>query len=133
MLYKTFTNNLKMYKENKKEVERIKEELDVILYDLSNVKGIGYDQQGGSTNLSQKALNWLKMDEKYNAKLNELEYYESAIKSVDLVKARLPKKLWLMLYDKFVKDMTYREVGLKYGYSDHGVWAMMKRETERFL
>ena len=62
-----------------------------------------------------------------------MERYRTAIRNVEQVKKRLPKELWLMLNDKFVKGMTYSALGIKYGYSDHGIWNMMRREVEKYL
>lgn len=133
MDYRTFTNNLANYSENQKRLVRAKTDLENILYDMANVRGISYDQVIVNGNPSQKALNWLKLDDRYNEKENEVRYYEAAILSVEQAKKKIPKRLWLMLVDKFVKGMTYSAVGIKYGYSDHGIWAMMRRECERYL
>lgn len=133
MDYDNFTNDLTNYKRNMKLLIKAETELDAMFYELTGVKGVGYDQQGGSTNTHQKALNWLTKDEKYNMKLNEVKRYESAVESIRALKRKLPKELWKMLYDKFVKGMTYSEVGLKYGYSRSGVWYYMRQETEKYL
>lgn len=133
MDFKTFTNNLSNYSNMKRELERAKQDLEVLLYDLSGVKGVGYEQVTGTTNESVKALKWLTLDDKYNSKLNEVEYYERAIKSVDDILKRLPTDLYEMLMCKFVVGMTYEQVGRKFGYSNHGMWQYLKRETERFL
>lgn len=133
MDYKTFTTDLEQYGENKKRLDKAKAELDVILYDLCGVRGVSYDSIMVHGNPSQKALNWLKLDDKYNAKELEVKRYEDAIKNVEMIRARLPKKLWLMLKEKFIEGKTYREIGEKYGYSDHGIWKWMRREAERYL
>lgn len=133
MDYRTFTNNLANYSENKKRLVRAKTDLENILYDLANVRGISYDSVVVHGNPSQKALNWLKLDDRFNEKENEVKYYESAILSVEQAKKKIPKRLWAMLVDKFVKGMTYSAIGIKYGYSDHGIWQMMKRETEHYI
>lgn len=133
MDFETFTNDLISYKRNMKRLLTAQDELEALFYDLTGVKGVGYDQQGGSTNTLQKALNWHTMDEKYNAKLNEVIRYQTALRNVETIKKKLPKELWDMLSDKFIKGMTYTEVGLKYGYSRSGVWYMIRQETERYL
>lgn len=133
MDYRTFCNDLTEYAENKKRLAKAKEDLEVILYDLCGVRGVSYDSVMVHGNPTQKALNWLKLEDKYNDKETEVKRYELAIKNVEIVKAKLPKELWLMLYDKFVKGMTYREIGKKYGWSGNGVWHYIKRECERYL
>lgn len=133
MDYKTFTNDLANYNENILRYQKAKDELEVILYDLCGVRGVSYDSIMVHGNPTQKALNWLKLEDKYNDKETEVKRYELAIRNVEIVKAKLPKELWLMLYDKFVKGETYRSVGMKYGYSSNGAWHYIKRETERYL
>lgn len=133
MDYRTFTTDLENYAENLKRLKKAEDELDLILYDLCGVRGVSYDSVMVHGNPTQKALNWLKLEDKYNAKESEVERYRTAIRNVEQVKKRLPVELWLMLNDKFVKGMTYSALGIKYGYSDHGMWAMMKRETEKYL
>ena len=133
MDYKTFTLCLKDYVKNVDKINEVKEELDIILYEMSGVKGIRYDNIRGSYNPYLSALKSLEMIEKYNEKENELKYYESAIQSVDIIFKRLPKYVRFMLIDKFVKGMTYAQIGRKYGYSDNGAWHHMKTQTERYL
>jgi len=133
MDYRTFCIDLENYAENLKRLKKAEDELEVILYDLCGVRGVSYDSIMVHGNPSQKALNWLKLEDKYNAKESEVERYRTAIRNVEQVKKRLPKELWMMLNDKFVKGMTYSALGTKYGYSDHGIWTYLKREVERYL
>ena len=133
MDYRTFCIDLENYAENLERLQKVEDELEVMLYDLCGVRGVSYDSIMVHGNPSQKALNWLKLEDKYNAKESEVERYRTAIRNVEQVKKRLPKKLWLMLNDKFVKGMTYSALGIKYGYSDHGIWNYLKREVERYL
>lgn len=133
MDYRTFCIDLENYAENLKRLKKAEDELEVILYDLCGVRGVSYDSIMVHGNPSQKALNWLKLEDKYNAKQSEVERYRTAIRNVEQVKKRLPKELWLMLNDKFVKGMTYMQMGDKYGYSNHGMWLFLRREVERYL
>lgn len=133
MDYKTLKFAMNTYEENKKRLRKAEAELDLILYDLSNVRGVGYDQQGGSTNTLQKALNWLKKDEKYNAKEREVIYYRNAIQIVEDAKKLLPELLWNMMADKYINGMTFIELGAKYGYSRSGCQSMLVREVEKYL
>ena len=133
MDYRTFCIDLENYAENLKRLKKAEDELDIILYDLCGVRGVSYDSIMVHGNPTQKALNWLKLEDKYNAKQSEVERYRTAIRNVEQVKKRLPIELWLMLNDKFVKGMTYSALGIKYGYSDHGIWTYLKREVERYL
>ena len=133
MDYKTFTTDLSNYNDNILRYQKAKDELEVILYDLCGVRGVSYDSIMVKGNPSVKALNWLKQEDKYNEKEAELKRYETALVNVERAKKKIPKELWLMLTDKFVRGMTYTQVGMKYGYSGRGMWAYLRRETERFL
>lgn len=133
MDYKTFTHNLMNYHNNKICLVHAEMDLELILYDLCGVHGVSYDTVLVSGNPLNKALKWLDQEDKYNEKENECEYYRKAIQSVDDIKKRLPEDLWSMLTDKFVKGMTYEQLGQKHGYSANGMWVYLKRETERYL
>lgn len=133
MDYRTLTTDLSQYKENKKNLVKAKEELDVILYDLCGVRGVSYDSIMVHGNPTQKALNWLTLDDKFNDKANEIKRYETAIENVESMKKKLPKELWKILEEKFIKGKTYVDLGIKYGYSNNGMWHWLKRETERYL
>ena len=133
MDYKTFTTDLSNYNENILRYQKAKDELEVILYDLCGVRGVSYDSIMVHGNPSVKALNWLKQEDKYNEKEAELRRYETALVNVERAKKKIPKELWVMLTDKFVRGMTYTQVGMNYGYSGRGMWAYLRRETERYL
>ena len=133
MDYKTWTYDLKMYQANKESINEARSRLDLILYALTGVKGVDYTKTPSTFNPSLSEEKRLDLIDRYNAVEVEIERYEMAIRNVEIVKKRLPKNLWLMLNDKFVNDLTYKQVGEKYGFSDSGLWHYLKRETERFL
>ena len=133
MDFQTFTTDLKNYKENEKRLKQAKFDLEQILYDLCNVKGISYDQVMVHGNPSQKALNWLKLEDRYNDKEAEVLRYETAMQNVDMARRRLPERLWSICYQKYVMGKTFRELGIRYGYSDHGMYQYLRRECERYL
>lgn len=82
---------------------------------------------------TKKALNWLTLEDKFNEKENEIKRYEAAIANVETMEKKIPKELWAMLHEKFIQGKTYEYMGIKYGYSNNGMWHWLKRETERFL
>ena len=133
MTYETFTANLKCLKAYKKEKKRVLEELDLILYRETGVKGISYDKIPTSGNPQQIAFNRLEMVEDYEAKLKEYEFICSAIRETEKCLNRMPKELKYMLKDIFVEKMTYSKASVKYGYTEGGLWYHIRRETERYL
>ncbi len=133
MDYKTFTSNLsnlKRYKSLKNETE---EKLELLLYDMTGVKGISYDKMPSSFNPSLVALKRLEMIEKYNYLQREHDFIIKAIDHVENTLNKIPDELRQMLIEVYVKGMTYKAVGERHGYSDHGLWLLMRRETEKYL
>lgn len=133
MDYRTFVMNLANLNRYKEDLSKVDLELEQIFYVLRGVKGVGYTDNGGSTNESQKALNWLSLDEKYNAKLKERDFICEAICQVESILERMPEDLSSALQEIYIKGKTFRRVGMDHGYSDHGYWQYLKRETERYL
>ena len=68
MDYKTFATDMAEYRENKKRLVKARDELEVILYDLCGVRGVSYDSIMVHGNPTQKALNWLTLEDKFNEK-----------------------------------------------------------------
>lgn len=133
MNYRTFTTNLSNLERYRKDLNDVEIELDSIFYALRGVKGVGYTDNHGTTNNSQKALNWLSLDEKYNAKLKERDFIKDAIDQVESILTRMPEELREMLVKVYIEGWTFRKLGMKYGYSYNGMWQYLKRESERYL
>ena len=133
MTYEVFTKNLSQLKSYKKMKKELKNDLDIILYDMTGVKGVRYDSIPMSFNPSLSALKSLEMVEKYEDKLREYNWVCMSIEEVEKTLEGMPEDLQTMLKEKFVKGITFEKLGMKYGYSNHGLWCYMKRETEKFL
>ena len=133
MDYRTFTTNLSNYNRYKEDLTKVETELEQIFYLLRGVKGVGYSDNTKSTNESQKALNWLTLDEKYNLKLREKEFILQAISQVENILERMPEELRNMLIKVYVDGWTFRKLGEQYGYSYNGMWQYLRREVERYL
>ena len=133
MDYRTFTTNLSNYKRYQEDLIKVNTDLEQIFYLLRGVKGVGYSDNSGTTNESQKSLNWLTLDEKYNLKLREKEFIVQAISQVENILQRMPEDLREMLMKVYVDGWTFRKLGEKVGYSYNGMWQYLKRETERYL
>lgn len=133
MDYDNFTSMLKNYAKNKKKLTEAKEELKILFYDMTGVKGVSFDRLPGSFNPSAAEGHKLEQIERYNDKQKDIQFYQDAIKFVESYQDRFPEDLWGMLYDKYVEGKTFKSVGMKHGYSTNGIWVMMKRETEKYL
>ena len=133
MRYRVFTRHLRSLEDNRRTLEELGSQLDLILYDLGGVKAIRYDSNGGTTNQSVKEEKRLEMIDKYNEKLKEYNFLKEQISFIDNVLSKMPTELQTMLNEVYIQGMTFSYVGKIHGYSDHGLWKLMKRETEKYL
>lgn len=133
MDYRTFVTNLSNLERYKKERRVLEEKIDLILYTMTGVKGINYSKVPTSYNPSLSESQRLELIERYNEKLKEHKFIVLAIDNIESTLKKMPQDLQLMLIDVFIYKKTYKAVGIKYGYSDAGLWAMLKRETEKYL
>lgn len=133
MTYRSFVANLSNMKNYRQDKERLESELDELLYIMTGVKGVSFDSVMVHGNPSVSEERRLELIEKYNAKEKELKFIKNAISQIEAILARMPEELTEMLILKFVDGNTYRKVGMVYGYSDHGIWVKLKRETEKYL
>lgn len=133
MDYETFTTNLKCLKAYRYDKKKVKDDLDLILYRETGLKGISYDHIPTSGNPQQIALNRLELVDEFEAKQKEYDFICSAISEVERYLERMPKELRSMLTDIYVERMTYRKASIKYGYTEAGLWYHLRRETEKYL
>lgn len=133
MEYRVFTSNLARLKDIRKSIESVKTRLEVKQYEESGVKGIDYTHTPTSHNPSVTALKRLELVDEVDELTRQLNWLTATVEEIESLLARMPEELQIMLTEVYVKNMTFRAVGLKHGYSDHGLWQMLKRETERYL
>ena len=133
MDYRVFTSNLANLGKIRKDIEEVKSKLEVAEYEETGVKGVSYTKTPVSHNPSLTALKRLEMVDKVDELARELYFLCLMIEETERVLNKMPQELKNMLEDIFIKGMTYRAVGEKYGYSDAGLWMYVKRETEKYL
>ena len=133
MEYRVFTSNLARLKDIRKSIESVKTRLEVKQYEESGVKGIDYTHTPTSHNPPVTALKRLELVDEVDELTRQLNWLTATVEEIESLLARMPEELQIMLTEVYVKNMTFRAVGLKHGYSDHGLWQMLKRETERYL
>ena len=133
MNYKIFTANLARLNDIRRSIEDVRSRLEVAEYAESGVKGIDYTHTPMTHNPSLSALKRLELVDKVDELTRQLNWLTATVEEIESLLARMPEELQIMLTEVYVKNMTFRAVGLKHGYSDHGLWQMLKRETERYL
>ena len=130
MNYKVFKKNLESYRELQKEQNRLKDQLDQMYYDWSNVKGLRYDVTPGSTNESQIEQNRLEMIEKIHKVSGRLAMIEKRIKQIDDDIELLPYEVQQMC-DLSKRGKSYEHIGRRLGYTKVGIYLKIKSEVEK--
>jgi len=133
MKYKTFTRQLRCLNDNREELARLESSLEDFVYAMSGVKAIRYDMSAVHGNPSVSEEKRLDMIERYNAMLKEYETTEKNILLITSILMQMPTELRSLLEEVYVQGMSFSKVGKEHGYSDHGLWKMMKREAEKYL
>ena len=133
MTYKVFVRYLRSHEENKKALSRLEAEMNDFEYVMSGVSAVRYDVTPTHGNPSQKGQKRLEMIEKYNKLLKEFKATMECVVLVENLLNGMPEELREMLTEVYVQNKTFSRVGMEHGYSDHGLWKKLKRETEKYI
>ena len=133
MDYKGFKNELNNYYRHLRNVDRIKEEIDDIVYEMTGVKGIRYDKERSSFNpaLSEERRDYLS--KKLEEKEIELNYTLAAIRFIEMNLKKLNKDDREMCLKVVADEVSAELVAVEKGYSRSGVWARIRREISKIL
>ena len=118
MDYETFTSNLSNLERYRSSLETIEREL------------IEYSS---GENDSHRASKSAEIGRSYELKYLELTFTESAIRLIEEILFRMPEEIQTILKEIYIQKIPYKKVGMKYGYTDCGLWKMLRRETEKYL
>ena len=133
MDYKGFKNELSNYYRHLKNVERIREEIKDIWYQMSGVKGVRYDKEpsGFNPNLSEEKREYYSqlLDEKNI----ELDYTLASIRYIEMNLRKLSEEDKDICLKVVAEGISYEKVAMEKGYSKGGMWKRIKRELERIL
>ena len=133
MDYKGFKNELENYYKYLKEADKLKQELDIILYEMTGVKGIRYDKQRGSYNPQLSSDRLHDLMQKKEEKEIELQHVLASIKYLQLKISKLSeedKQICLKVISEGISSETVRQ---EVGYSRSGFWKRIKRELQKIL
>lgn len=133
MQYKIFIANLTNLERMKADIVRLKSKLEDLEYIESGVKGISYDKQPMGHNPSFAAIKRLDLVDKVDNLYRDINFLEMCVDQVESILSRMPEELADALKEIYIKGKTFRRVGMDHGYSDHGYWQYLKRETEKYL
>lgn len=116
-----FKQELKRYRKYLMLSSKLQERLDLLLYDLSGVKGISFDNVKGTANATEKELKRLHKIDEYNDMLMTKKYIDQHIHNIQktLNKMRIEDKE--MFVNKYLDGMSFYSIGKIYYMSKSGV------------
>lgn len=131
MDYEVFVNECRSYKKYLDSKEKIIDQIELIIYEMTGVKGIRYDKQPMSFNasLSEELRN--KLSERLDEKEKELDRTQMKIDDIERNLKRLPEDIKDLCIMLFVEKKTFQDAGKTIGYSDGGLWYRIKKEVEK--
>ena len=133
MDYDVFTAMLKNRAKIEKDIDRLKLKLEVLENAETGLKGINYSVTPISYNPSLSALKRLDLIEEIDDITREINVMLGIISETEIILQKMPEDLVEMLKDKYIRGLTFAKMGRKYGYSDAGMWLVLRRETEKYL
>ena len=133
MDYKTFKNELENYYKYLKSVEKIKEEIENIIYEMTGVKGIRYDKEPTSFNPQLSNERILDLIDKKEEKEIELDYTIASIRYIERKLSKLDKEDKEICLKIISEGISAEKVRKEVGYSKSGIWKRIKRELTGIL
>lgn len=115
MDYKTFVMNLNSLKAYKEEIARLNSELDRMLSDP-------YSREAKRLGIND-----------FEFRQIELNYYVTAVEMTEKALERIPEEIRKILEEIYIGHRSFIGLGAEIGYSGHGLWSYLKRETEKYL
>ncbi|MBR0456513.1 MAG: hypothetical protein IJJ01_07560 [Firmicutes bacterium] len=133
MKVEAFKDLLKHYYDYQMSILQIKEELDVLLYEMTGVKGISYDKIPSSFNPEISEDRKLDFIERLNEKEAELDFTYAAIKLIEMKLSKMTEEEKTLCVEILNRKITYEEAGRNNKYSTSRMWKIVKENLKKVL
>ena len=130
---KTFKNLLNSYKDILNSISLLNDELDVLWYEATGVKGVRYDKTHISTPSTIVDDKRLRLLELINEKEAERDMYLAIVKVIENKLAKLPKEDKDIVMRILVENVTNEKVGREVGYTKSGIWYKVAQDIKKIL
>ena len=128
MDYRTFKNELENYYSYIKEINKLKQDIDDIVYEMSGCRGIDYSKIPMTYNAElaqERILELIELKSKKDAELNRLYLNKKSIEDKLSLLEPEDREICLNIVAKKKRNIE--------GYSRSGAWSRVKRELEKVL
>ena len=130
MNYKTFKKNLESYVGLLSDRKCLQEDIDLLYYELENVKGVRYDKAPSTPNNNLVELKKLEMIEKISIKEDRLAYVEQRITKINEDISLLSEDCQ-KICNMNKMGVSFEKIGEELGYTKVGAYLKLKREVEK--
>lgn len=125
----TFKSEMIYYRWLQDTIKRYKEKVDLIEYDMENVKGISFEEKVSGAKKDEERR--LELIDEYNRILDKLNQYQKRYDYLNSVLDKMTmyeKNMFLMIFEE---GKTYQEVANKFYISKAGLFYRMQKVLER--
>ena len=105
-----FKNRLKNYSFHVEKIKELESQVRLIWYDLSGVKGVGYEPIIPNTNQLIKELKRLDMGEKIDFLVAQINSHKKEIEQLDVMLNQIEKEDRELLIKKYINNYTYYDL-----------------------
>ena len=131
MNYAIFRNELRNLYGYERELNKIKDKMDELLYQLTGVKGINYSKSPGTTNSELSEERRLELIDELEDLDNERKRLNLTVKHIYRTLGKLGESDREIVVQIVAKKVNAETVANEVGYSRSGIWARIKREIEK--
>lgn len=124
-----FKNRMRNYGFLRDSIEENKEELELKWYDLSNLKGVSFDRQKGTTNEFEKNIKKLDGYDDIQKLEDAIAKAQEELNKLDDMMEQMPVFEREMCKRKFINNFSYQELSVKC-YMDR---TTLKRKLDKAL
>lgn len=131
MDYQTFKNEISNYQSYQRQIIKLEDKLDVLMYRMTGVSGVNNEKVRVSYNPQLSSERLLEMIEEKERLENEIKRLKMNIESTDKKLSVMNPVDKEMCIDVLARKISVDIVADRLGYSRQGIWARIKREIEK--
>lgn len=129
-----FIKELRCYRGYISKAKALKQDIDILWYDLTGVKAVRYDKApSGSYNPNLSEARRIHLGEKIERKMKELARVNSNIEYIESVLAKLPPNISKACIDIYCDDKGYKETSKNEYISDAGLFKQIDKALAEVL
>lgn len=131
MNYSVFKNELRNLFAYERDLNRLDQKIEDLLYEMTGVKGISYSKIPSTVNPELSEERRLELIEEMDVLVTEKKRLQLNITHIYATLSLLNEKDRKAMIDLVAKRIKSEEVAFNNGYSKSGIWKRIKKEIEK--